>query len=614
VDDGNPCTKDECDPATGDAKHAPAPGQSCTDSNACTLGDLCDEQGQCVGVNKSVDDANECTTDACDPATGNVSHATLSGCKPCSNNADCDDSNPCTTDACGEGKCVYENAPAGGSCTDGNPCTTGDKCDGGGKCGGTPKSVDDGNPCTTDSCDPATGEPKYAPASGANCNDNNGCTLGDQCDQGACKGTPKNTDDANECTADSCDPSTGNVNHKPLPNCKPCANNGDCNDNNPCTTESCANGKCAYANAPSTTSCNDNNPCTTGDKCNGSGQCGGTAKTCTTPPNACHQSTGVCNQANGDCAYAFLSNGTSCSDNNACTLSDTCQAGACVSGTAKTCTTPPNNQCYPASGSCNTGTGNCDYPPSSSGTSCNDSNACTNNDQCNGSGVCAGATVNGCKVCTSANASTVCNDNNPCTNDVCTGGVCENPNNTATCNDNDACTDNDVCSGGTCKGTEVSGCEPCTGNGDCNDNNPCTTDTCSNNACVHGNASNGTPCDEGDQCTTGDTCQGGSCSAGTPKTCPNVCNDSQLTTNQACQSPSGNCSGGTTSDCPGNHACQNATSCWAQCNTANTDLRCADGFYCPNASGNCVTKLTTGANCTSPVQCLSNSCVSTKCE
>ncbi len=46
VDDGNPCTVDACDPATGQVTHVP----------------------------KNVDDGVACTVDACDPATGLVTH------------------------------------------------------------------------------------------------------------------------------------------------------------------------------------------------------------------------------------------------------------------------------------------------------------------------------------------------------------------------------------------------------------------------------------------------------------------------------------------------------------------------------------------------------------
>ncbi|WP_437775098.1 hypothetical protein [Sorangium sp. So ce1097] len=48
------------------------------------------------------------------------------------------------------------------------------------------------------------------------------------------------------------------------------------------------------------------------------------------PPAACFQP-GVANQGTGwVCQYAVQANGTSCDDGNACTLTDTCQSGACT--------------------------------------------------------------------------------------------------------------------------------------------------------------------------------------------------------------------------------------------------------------------------------------------
>ncbi|WP_438039051.1 pentapeptide repeat-containing protein [Sorangium sp. So ce128] len=48
------------------------------------------------------------------------------------------------------------------------------------------------------------------------------------------------------------------------------------------------------------------------------------------PPGACFQP-GVANQGTGwVCQYAVQANGTSCDDGNACTLTDTCQSGACT--------------------------------------------------------------------------------------------------------------------------------------------------------------------------------------------------------------------------------------------------------------------------------------------
>jgi len=82
-----------------------------------------------------------------------------------------------------------------------------------------------------------------------------------------------------------------------------------------------------------------------------------------------------------------LPNGTSCSDNNACTVGDTCQSGACKPGAAVTCTA--SDQCHSA-GTCSPSTGLCSNPVKPNGTSCNDGNTCTTGDSCQ-SGVCVGS-------------------------------------------------------------------------------------------------------------------------------------------------------------------------------------------------------------------------------
>ncbi len=68
-DDGNQCTTDTCDLTVG-CQNIPQDGTACDDGNACTSSDTC-VTGTCTGgpaVN--CDDANPCTDDACDPATG----------------------------------------------------------------------------------------------------------------------------------------------------------------------------------------------------------------------------------------------------------------------------------------------------------------------------------------------------------------------------------------------------------------------------------------------------------------------------------------------------------------------------------------------------------------
>jgi cysteine-rich repeat protein len=72
--DGNDCTTDACDAQLGCGGHAPVPaGSSCSDNNACTLFDSCNGSGTCVGgPAMNCNDGNACTTDSCNPATGCV--------------------------------------------------------------------------------------------------------------------------------------------------------------------------------------------------------------------------------------------------------------------------------------------------------------------------------------------------------------------------------------------------------------------------------------------------------------------------------------------------------------------------------------------------------------
>ena len=67
--DGNACTDDSCDPATGECVYVnnAAP---CDDGNACTKGDTCQMLDLQGGAQISCDDGNACTDDTCDPATG----------------------------------------------------------------------------------------------------------------------------------------------------------------------------------------------------------------------------------------------------------------------------------------------------------------------------------------------------------------------------------------------------------------------------------------------------------------------------------------------------------------------------------------------------------------
>jgi hypothetical protein len=116
VDDGNACTADACDAATGNVTHtAIANGVPCNDGNGCTQTDTC-QAGICNGSNPIICVAqDQChTAGTCTPATGLCANPG----KP--NNTPCNDGSACTqTDTC-----------QAGTCTGANPitCTVQDQC------------------------------------------------------------------------------------------------------------------------------------------------------------------------------------------------------------------------------------------------------------------------------------------------------------------------------------------------------------------------------------------------------------------------------------------------------------------------------------------------------
>jgi hypothetical protein len=197
--DGDICTDDACDPDLGCLHtYNQAP---CNDKDVCTAGDRC-ELGLCMpGEDIDCDDGNVCTDDSCDSATGCV-HAFNDGpcedgdacteddycefgeCLPGSG-VTCDDGNVCTDDSCDPAVgCVFTDNSAG--CDDGNACTQDDTC-GGGEClPGKDVVCSDANACTTDSCEPASGcVYTIVPL----CCGNGIVEAGEECDTGSANGT-----------------------------------------------------------------------------------------------------------------------------------------------------------------------------------------------------------------------------------------------------------------------------------------------------------------------------------------------------------------------------------------------------------------------------------------
>ncbi|MCO4763937.1 MAG: hypothetical protein KC502_20655, partial [Myxococcales bacterium] len=107
-DDGNICTKDDCNGAAG-CSH-PSANVKCDDGNKCTLDDACADK-LCKGTAAVCFDGDSCTDDACDPAVGCTA----------TNATTCDDGDACTTDACDPAiGCTATAAPP---CDDKDACT-----------------------------------------------------------------------------------------------------------------------------------------------------------------------------------------------------------------------------------------------------------------------------------------------------------------------------------------------------------------------------------------------------------------------------------------------------------------------------------------------------------
>jgi len=529
MDDGNPCTDDQCDPDVG-VVHANNAAE-CDDGDPATTGDvckggacagtplqecapgaygevgskcyLCDETGsQYVGDGEQVNDGNACTADSCDPVAG-VTHTAIEG--------PCDDGNPDTVeDTCVGGVCAGTLlvCPPGEWVTESNGWWC-QKCNDVGDDwvdSGVP--TDDGNPCTDDACDPADGV--VHTFNTAWCTDGDLGTGNDICTGGVCVGQPIAcdpgkfladngqcplcdesgtgyqsegglVDDGQECTLDACDPDIG-VLHTYA--------QGPCDDGDPLTVaDVCVDGECVgealvcdageyYVQGADCLLCNAE-----GTAAEGPGEPVDDGNVCTDD---------VCDGASG-VTHGF--NAGPCDDGDATTGNDTCQSGACK-GTPIVCVAKQwvedNGKCF----------------------QCDDA----------GSGyVGEGALLD---------------DGNACTKDVCLpGGGVAHEEVAGPCDDGDPLTVSDTCVGSKCVGTPVSCtagkhyldgglCLLCNGLGTgsegpgvaVDDANVCTTDKC-DPATGAQHTFNKEPCDDGKADTFNDTCASGVC-VGSAVLCP----------------------------------------------------------------------------------------------
>src|SRR5438046_1767961 len=228
----NQCTKGVCGSANNKCNcNVPLPnGTACNDNNACTSGETC-QNGSCGHPTSTVTCTalDQChVAGTCDPMSGVCSNPNKA------NGTACDDNNACTSGETCQNEIGRASSRAG-------TCTALDQC-----------HVDG-------TCDPMRGgcsNPNKA--NGTACNDNNACTSGETCQSGPC-GTATAADTCtalNQChVAGTCDPMSGVCSN---PNK---ANGTACNDNNACTSgETCQNGACGSPTSTDTGNAHDHSP------------------------------------------------------------------------------------------------------------------------------------------------------------------------------------------------------------------------------------------------------------------------------------------------------------------------------------------------------------------
>ena len=236
----DPCLPKQCTPATGVCEETSLPdGTACNaDDNVCTASDSC-QAGTCTpGALLPCTDGEQCTIDGCDPATGCAFLATDG---PCDADGDactvgdtciagvcaagkpmvCGDGGPCANVSCDPavGECTAENLADGTTCDDGDVCTAAGACQDGDCVPGAVIPCDDDNPCTSDLCGADGGCSSVANTAG--CDDGDACTSEDTCAGAACVGgAPLSCVDGDLCTSDTCSPADGCV-FSPVAGCQP---------------------------------------------------------------------------------------------------------------------------------------------------------------------------------------------------------------------------------------------------------------------------------------------------------------------------------------------------------------------------------------------------------
>lgn len=455
------------------------------------------------------------------------------------------------------------------------------------------------------------------------CNDDDPCTLKEQCIFGVCVGEkPCGNEIVQPDCKEACDPpgsvcTVMEIDGECTPACAckvthetvgevewtGCTSTADCPEMSLpqcwkvwCNIES---GICEVIPEKEDTVCDDGDKCTLDDRCEeigGAIQCKGIGKNCD-DGNPC--TIDSCDPATGECKHEsdpemdpdgdkLCGNLDNCpmhynpeqTDSDGDGIGDACECAYAVD------CPEAETQCQHA---CNPETGEC--PPKPDQTPCDDGVKCTEGDECWG-GVCVPGKIDmyatGC-----CEENEDCDDGNPCTNDWCEKptGQCVNEKLgimtvKEPCDNGDPCTVEDYCDDGQCKPGTVITCE--------NDGNPCTLDVCKKNpdtgeADCHQPRPAGYPCEDGDLCTLGDYCSGppdSVCISGWKLECPEefLCMETTCEEGECAYEPVEGC-------CEKDEDCDDGDDCTvdqcdlavAQCIVAEylcTGACCSDGGDC----------------------------------
>lgn len=495
-------------------------GDSCSDGLACTSDDTCTISGECTGEDLNCAQySTQCSVSVCSEIGNGCVLTPLDDYTRCQLNTDlCDGQEYCLGGVCVAGddlSCTTDNTcmfascdpllgcvltpRTNSACNDSNACTIGDSCNSDGLCypGATILDCDDCNPCTYDLCDAQQGCLHETLASCTT------CVVDSDCDSTSCQ---EATCIAGTCTYNALLAGTSCGEDQACSRNDYCTDSGvcitlipeSCNDNNPCTLDSCTPGLGCVFTPLTATPCNDTDLCTINDQCSSTGECLGTPYVCPVNTDCIEYECQVISGA-PTCVGVPRNLGGSCTTTDLCQVNGHCLSNGLCSTVDKSC--PEASECTP-SYSCSGGACNPNHSPL--GTVCNSRDLCTPW-SCDGAGVCL-ANTTATKVCPFNATLSQCQREPVC---IPHTGECY-PQflvDGASCDDGNLCTSFDTCHGGVCLGEEYYNCSNDDFTLDCHGPPLCHPV----NGCYREPLPDGEPCYYNDGCATLSICQGGVC-------------------------------------------------------------------------------------------------------